>query len=65
MADVARSSTGPRPSHPLAGARPHGIPVVIIILIGWLSARGWTCEQITALLLVILPSVANTATKND
>jgi len=55
---ASASVPGPRPQHPLAGARSHGTPIAVIILIGWLSRVGWTAEQVIALLLVLLPGAA-------
>lgn len=52
------STTGPRPAHPLHGTRRKGVPVVVIILIGWLAHLGWSAEQIVPVLAVLTPAAA-------
>lgn len=61
MSRTTVSATGPRPAHPLHGARRRGVPVVVVILIGWLARLGWSAEQIVPVLAVLAPTAAASA----
>ena len=61
MKGTTVSTSGPRPTHPLHGRRRKSIPVVVIILIGWLAHLGWSAEQIVPVLAVLMPAAAGSA----
>ena len=56
---IAHSSAAePCPAHPLAGARPAGPRVAVVILVIWLSCMHWSAEQVLAVLLLLTPTGA-------
>jgi len=61
MHDASHRFTTPtsQPTHPLAVSPKRGIWA--LVLIGWLAVIGWSPEQVLAVLMVMLPAVADRA----
>jgi len=65
LADARRRWHTPRVVRPLPAAHPlvdgwrrRGIPITILILVGWLVWHGWTVQNIAWLLLICAPELA-------